>query len=122
MLVIIYNFIIKIVLVISTDKNNFSSLDLQQFLEDWGINFAFLFISSLILEYIKNKLEKTIYWIIASIPILFWSWIAIYFFAMSEYKLRNLFLFIIPTVYFLTFYYNYKRVIKELKKNEAGID
>lgn len=99
--------------MISTDKNNFSSLNLQQFLEDWGINFAFLFISSLILEYIKNKLEKTIYWIIASIPIIFWGWISYYLFALSGYEFKHLFLFFIPVMYLLFYFINFKMILKE---------
>lgn len=101
---------------------NYSDLMPEFSLYDYFLNSMILFfpmlLSTLIFKSLKYKISKIIYWVIATIPILIYSWLSFFVVIYMGTEYKYLVSSLLPLYIILAFYYNYRMINKELKKND----
>lgn len=101
---------------------NYSDLMPEFSLYDYFLNSMILFfpmlLSTLIFKSLKYKITKIIYWVIATIPILIYSWLSFFVVIYMGTEYKYLVFSLLPLYLILAFYYNYRMINKELKKND----
>ena len=99
---------------------NYSDLMPEFSLYDYFLNSMILFfpmlLSTLIFKSLKYKITKIIYWVIATIPILIYSWLSFFVVIYMGTEYKYLVFSLLPLYLILAFYYNYRMINKELKK------
>lgn len=89
-------------------------------LNDFGAVFLIAFLPFLIASlsfnfFVKDRISKIFYWIVAAAPILVYLWFSTYVIAYGKIE-EFLLYFFNPIFLFIAFYYNYRTIKKEFEK------
>lgn len=79
----------------------------------FAVNTILFIIATLLYMKIEKDINTKLYWLIAFVPILFFVYVAVFSVIRTPiYKMESMVLILIPIGYFISFYYNYRMIIR----------
>lgn len=103
-----------------TQMGNYDGLMPEFSFYDYFLNSMILFfpllLSTIIFKFLKDRVSKVIYWIIAAVPIAIYAWLSFFSVIYMGTEYKYLVSFSLPLYLIIVFYYNYRLINKELKK------